>query len=48
MPPKNEGMRLWGGEVFSFPNFFVLPMYGNALCYREPVVGGTCKHVEAR
>ena len=34
VPPKNEGVRLWGGEVFLFPNFFVLPMYGNALCYR--------------
>ena len=34
MPPRNEGMRLWGGEVFVFPNFFVLPMYGNALSYR--------------
>ena len=34
VPPRNEGMRLWGGEVFFFPNFFVLPMYGNALCYR--------------
>ncbi len=34
VPAMNEGMRLWGGEVFIFPNFFVLPQYGNALCYR--------------
>lgn len=32
--PTPEGMRLWGGEVFLFPNYFVLPMFGNALCYR--------------
>jgi phenylpropionate dioxygenase-like ring-hydroxylating dioxygenase large terminal subunit len=24
----------WGGEIFLFPNFIILPMYGNALCYR--------------
>jgi phenylpropionate dioxygenase-like ring-hydroxylating dioxygenase large terminal subunit len=29
-----EGMRLWGGEIFLFPNFFVLPQFGNALSYR--------------
>ncbi|MFI5047215.1 MAG: Rieske 2Fe-2S domain-containing protein, partial [Acidimicrobiia bacterium] len=29
-----EGMRLWGGEIFLFPNFFILPQYGNALSYR--------------
>jgi phenylpropionate dioxygenase-like ring-hydroxylating dioxygenase large terminal subunit len=29
-----ESMRLWGGEVFLFPNFFFLPMYSNALSYR--------------
>jgi phenylpropionate dioxygenase-like ring-hydroxylating dioxygenase large terminal subunit len=34
VPPMSEAMQLWGGEVFLFPNFFVLPMYGNALCYR--------------
>ena len=26
-----EGMRLWGGEIFLFPNFFFLPQYENAL-----------------
>jgi phenylpropionate dioxygenase-like ring-hydroxylating dioxygenase large terminal subunit len=29
-----ESMRLWGGEIFLFPNFFFLPMYSNALSYR--------------
>ncbi len=29
-----EQMGQWGGEVFLFPNFFVLPQYGNALSYR--------------
>jgi phenylpropionate dioxygenase-like ring-hydroxylating dioxygenase large terminal subunit len=35
MPPPGEGITLWGGEVFLFPNYFMLPMYGNALCYRS-------------
>jgi phenylpropionate dioxygenase-like ring-hydroxylating dioxygenase large terminal subunit len=34
VPERNEGQRLWGGECFIFPNFFVLPQYGNAACYR--------------
>lgn len=29
-----DAMRLWGGEVYLFPNFFMLPQYGNALSYR--------------
>jgi phenylpropionate dioxygenase-like ring-hydroxylating dioxygenase large terminal subunit len=29
-----ESMRLWGGEIYLFPNFFFLPMYSNALSYR--------------
>jgi hypothetical protein len=29
-----EQMGQWGGEIFLFPNFFVLPQYGNALSYR--------------
>jgi hypothetical protein len=29
-----EGMRLWGGEVFLFPNYFMLPQFENALAYR--------------
>lgn len=31
---SSEGMQLWGGEVFVFPNFFVLPWFSNALSYR--------------
>ena len=27
-------IKLWGGEIFLFPNFFMLPMYGNSLSYR--------------
>jgi phenylpropionate dioxygenase-like ring-hydroxylating dioxygenase large terminal subunit len=34
MNPSPEGIRLWGGEVFLFPNFFMLPMFANALSYR--------------
>ncbi|HEY7105931.1 MAG TPA: aromatic ring-hydroxylating dioxygenase subunit alpha [Acidimicrobiia bacterium] len=34
MPATPEAMQLWGGEIFLFPNFFVLPMYSNALSYR--------------
>jgi phenylpropionate dioxygenase-like ring-hydroxylating dioxygenase large terminal subunit len=33
-PYSSENMRLWGGEIFLFPNSFMLPMYGNCLCYR--------------
>ena len=32
--PGPEAARYWGGELFVFPNFFVLPQFGNALCYR--------------
>jgi phenylpropionate dioxygenase-like ring-hydroxylating dioxygenase large terminal subunit len=34
MAPMSDNMRLWGGEIFMFPNFFMLPMYGNCLSYR--------------
>ena len=34
MAPLNEGMSLWGGEVFLFPNYFTLPQFANALSYR--------------
>jgi hypothetical protein len=27
-------MSLWGGEVFLFPNYFMLPQFGNSLAYR--------------
>jgi hypothetical protein len=29
MPPLGENVRLWAGEVFLFPNYFMLPMYGS-------------------
>ncbi len=30
-----EAARQWSGEVFLFPNYFTLPMYGNGLAYRS-------------
>ena len=35
MAPLSEEMLLWGGDVFMFPNYLMLPMYGNCLCYRS-------------
>ncbi|TDC57457.1 aromatic ring-hydroxylating dioxygenase subunit alpha [Actinomadura sp. KC345] len=35
MAPLTDAMRLWGGDIFLFPNYLMLPMYGNALCYRS-------------
>jgi phenylpropionate dioxygenase-like ring-hydroxylating dioxygenase large terminal subunit len=40
--PKLDPAALsrWGGVFFVFPNFFLLPQYGNALSYRfRPVAG---------
>ncbi len=34
MPPL-ENAGLWGGGVFLFPNFMMLPMWANALSYRS-------------
>ena len=34
-----EATRLWGGEVFLFPNFFFLPMFSNSLSYRARPYG---------
>jgi hypothetical protein len=34
MPPLSEHMKYWGGPVFVFPNFEMLPLYGNSLAYR--------------
>ncbi|GAA1011749.1 (2Fe-2S)-binding protein [Acrocarpospora pleiomorpha] len=31
---RPEALRLWGGDVFMFPNYLMLPMYNNCLCYR--------------
>jgi len=37
---KGKDLIKWGGVFFVFPNYFVLPQYGNALCYRfRPVLG---------
>jgi nitrite reductase/ring-hydroxylating ferredoxin subunit len=35
MAPFSEKMILWGGDIFMFPNYLMLPMYGNCLCYRS-------------
>ena len=33
-PPDPVALARWGGMFFMFPNYFVLPQYGNALVYR--------------
>ena len=33
-PPDPVALARWGGVFYLFPNFFVLPQYGNALVYR--------------
>ena len=33
--PKPEILQAWGGEVFIFPNFMILPQAGNAMMYRS-------------
>jgi phenylpropionate dioxygenase-like ring-hydroxylating dioxygenase large terminal subunit len=33
-PPAPSALARWGGVFFVFPNYFVLPQYGNALVYR--------------
>jgi hypothetical protein len=30
-----ENLGMWGGEVFIFPNFLILPQSGNAMMYRS-------------
>lgn len=35
MAPLSEFMSLWGGEVFIFPNYIMLPQFGNCLVYRS-------------
>ncbi len=32
--PEPTTLARWGGMFFAFPNYFVLPQYGNALVYR--------------
>ncbi len=39
-PPDPEALARWGGMFFVFPNYFVLPQYGNALVYRVRPNGG--------
>ncbi|HET6810754.1 MAG TPA: aromatic ring-hydroxylating dioxygenase subunit alpha [Acidimicrobiales bacterium] len=40
LPPADpEAIARWGGVFFVFPNFFVLPQYGNALMYRSRPLG---------
>jgi phenylpropionate dioxygenase-like ring-hydroxylating dioxygenase large terminal subunit len=34
-PPDPVALARWGGMFFLFPNYFVLPQYGNALVYRS-------------
>jgi phenylpropionate dioxygenase-like ring-hydroxylating dioxygenase large terminal subunit len=34
MPPLGDNVRLWGGDVFLFPNTFFLPQFANSLQYR--------------
>jgi phenylpropionate dioxygenase-like ring-hydroxylating dioxygenase large terminal subunit len=38
-PPEPSALARWGGVFFVFPNYFVLPQYGNALVYRVRPLG---------
>lgn len=38
-PPTPENIGMWGGEIFIFPNFLILPQGGNAMMYRAKPVG---------
>jgi hypothetical protein len=33
--PTPENLGMWGGEIFIFPNFLILPQSGNAMMYRS-------------
>jgi len=37
--PTPEALGMWGGEIFIFPNFMILPHAGNAMMYRSRPVG---------
>jgi phenylpropionate dioxygenase-like ring-hydroxylating dioxygenase large terminal subunit len=37
--PTPENLGMWGGEVFIFPNFMILPQSGNAMMYRARPFG---------
>jgi phenylpropionate dioxygenase-like ring-hydroxylating dioxygenase large terminal subunit len=34
-PPPSEAYRRWGAVHYIFPNYFILPQFGNALIYRS-------------
>lgn len=35
MPPmSDENVQLWGGDIFMYPNYVMLPQFGNCLVYR--------------
>ena len=34
-----EALGMWGGEIFIFPNFMILPHAGNAMMYRARPAG---------
>jgi phenylpropionate dioxygenase-like ring-hydroxylating dioxygenase large terminal subunit len=35
MAPPSAKTRLWGGDIYMFANYLMLPMYGNCLAYRS-------------
>ena len=35
MPEDPAALVRWGGVFYIFPNYFILPQYGNALIYRS-------------
>ncbi len=35
MPEDPAALVRWGGVFYVFPNYFILPQYGNALIYRS-------------
>ncbi len=37
--PDPETFAKWGGECFVFPNYLILPQFGNALIYRTRPTG---------
>jgi hypothetical protein len=34
-PPPSEAYRRWGAVHYIYPNYFILPQFGNALIYRS-------------
>lgn len=33
-PMSDENVQLWGGDIFMYPNYVMLPQFGNCLVYR--------------